>query len=121
MGHGIIAAIALGVSRVTEKDTRNGTGGEFVRGGGSDTGVTTTTKDPKIIIRGRGTKKKVVWRVVPTSTTRTEVDEEGGGGEGVGPKGRWDVTVEEKGADAVVEGAEHTLGTTILLRGIGTS
>jgi hypothetical protein len=33
----------------------------------------------------------------------------------------WDVTVKEKSADAVVEGAEHTLGTTVLLRGIGTS
>jgi hypothetical protein len=76
-----------------------------VRGGGSDTGVTTTTEDPKIIVRGRGTKKKVVWRIVPASTTRMEVDEEGGGGEGVEPKGRWDVTVKEKGADAVIEGA----------------
>jgi hypothetical protein len=50
-----------------------------------------------------------------------EVDKEGGGGEGVGPKGRWDLTVEEKGADAVIEGVEHTLGMTVLLRGIGTS
>jgi hypothetical protein len=45
MGHGIIAAIALGVSRVTKKDTRDGTGSEFVRGGGSNTGVTMTTED----------------------------------------------------------------------------
>jgi hypothetical protein len=42
MGHGIIAAIALGVIQVTKKDTRNGTGSEFVRGGGSNAGVTTT-------------------------------------------------------------------------------
>jgi hypothetical protein len=55
-------------------------GSEFVRGSGSDAGVTTTTEDPKIIVRGRGTKKEVVWRVVPVSTTQTEVDEEGGGG-----------------------------------------
>jgi hypothetical protein len=31
------------------------------------------------------------------------------------------VTVKEKGADAVVEGAEHTLGPTVLLRGVWTS
>jgi hypothetical protein len=80
MGHGIIAAIALGVSRVTKKDTQDGMGSEFVRGGGSDTGVTTITEDPKIIVRVRGTKKEVVWRVVPASTTWSEVDEEGGGG-----------------------------------------
>jgi hypothetical protein len=80
MGYRIIAAIALGVSRVAKKDTRDRTGSEFVRGGGSDTGVTMTTEDLKIIVRGRGTKKEVVWRVVPARTTRTEVDEEGGGG-----------------------------------------
>jgi hypothetical protein len=80
MGHRIIAAIALGVSRVTKKDTRDGMGSEFVRGGGNDTGVTTITEDPKIIVRRRGTKKEVVWHVVPTSMTRMEVDEEGGGG-----------------------------------------
>jgi hypothetical protein len=80
MGHGIIAAIALGVSRVTKKNTWDGAGSEFVRGGGSDAGVTTTTEDPKIIVRGRETKKEVVWRVVPASMTQTEVDEEGSGG-----------------------------------------
>ena len=45
MGHGVVAAIAFGVSRVTKEDTRDGTGGEFMRGSGSDTGVTTTTED----------------------------------------------------------------------------
>jgi hypothetical protein len=31
------------------------------------------------------------------------------------------MTVKEKSVDAVVEGAEHTLGTTVLLRGVWTS
>ena len=43
-----------------------------------------------------------------------------GGGQGVGLEGGRDVAVEEKGADAVVEGAEDTLGTVVLLRCIWT-
>ena len=80
MGHGVVAAVAFGVSRVTEEDTRDGTGGEFMGGGGGDTGITTTTEYPKTVVGWRGTVKEVMRRIVPASTARTEVDEEGGGG-----------------------------------------
>ena len=121
MGHGVVAAIAFGVSRVTKEDTQDGTGSEFVRGGGGNTGVTTTTEDPKTVVGWRRTKQEVMWRIVLASTTRTEVDKKCGGGQGVGPEGGRDVAMEEKGADAVVEGAEDMLGTAVLLRCVWTS
>ena len=52
-----MAAIAFGVSRVTKEDTWNGTWGEFVRGGGGDAGVTTTTENPKAVVGWRGAEK----------------------------------------------------------------
>ena len=46
----IIAPIALGVSRVTEKDTREGTRSKFMRRGGGNTRITKTTENTKTII-----------------------------------------------------------------------
>jgi hypothetical protein len=43
--HRIIAPVAFGVSRVTQEDTRNGTGGEFMWGGGDGARIATTTED----------------------------------------------------------------------------
>ena len=77
MGHGVVTTIALCVSRVTEEDTWDGTRGEFVRCGGGDARITTTTEYPKTVVGGRGTVKEVMRRIVPASMTRTEVDEEG--------------------------------------------
>jgi hypothetical protein len=76
----IIAAVAFGVSRVTEENTRNGTRGEFMRSGGGDTRITTTTENPKTVVGWRGTVKEVMRCIVPAGTTRTKVDKEGGGG-----------------------------------------
>jgi hypothetical protein len=70
----IIAAVAFGVSRVAEKDTRNGARGEFVRGGGGGTRIAATTKNAEDII-GRGRpEKKMVWRVVLARTTRADIN-----------------------------------------------
>jgi hypothetical protein len=43
--HRIIATVAFGVSRVTQEDTRDGTWGEFMRGGGDGTRIATTAED----------------------------------------------------------------------------
>ena len=62
-----------------------------------------------------------MWCKVPTSTTRTNVDEERGGGEGVRPKPGRDISVEEKSAHTIIEGAKDPFGATILLGGIRAS
>ena len=62
-----------------------------------------------------------MWCKVPTSTTRTNVDEERGGGEGVRSKPGRDISVEEKSAHIIIESAKDPFGATILLRGIRAS
>ena len=50
VGNRIIASIALGVSRVTEEDTRKGTRGKFMRRGGGNTRITKTTENTKTVV-----------------------------------------------------------------------
>jgi hypothetical protein len=80
LGHGIIAPIAFSVSRVTEENAWNGARSEFMRCGGDGAGVTTASENPKTIVGWRRTIKEMVRRVVPSGTTWTKVNEEGGGG-----------------------------------------
>jgi hypothetical protein len=51
-----------------------------MRCGGDGVGVTTASENPKAIVGWRRTIKKVVRRIVPSGTTWTKVNEEGGGG-----------------------------------------
>ena len=91
-----------------------------MRSGGSRVRVTAAAKDAKVIIKWRGTKKKMVGGVVPAGAAWADVSKKGGGGEGVGPKLGWHVGVEEKCAGAIVESTKNPFSTTILLGGIWT-
>ena len=75
VGDGIVAPITLGVRRVAEKDTCNGTRCKFV---GSSVGSARITKAPKntqtIIGRWR-TKEKMVGCEIPTWAAGTNVKE----------------------------------------------
>jgi hypothetical protein len=51
-----------------------------MRGGGDGARIATTFKDMKAIIGGRGAKKEMVRRIVPSGTARAKVNEKGGGG-----------------------------------------
>ena len=90
-----MAAVAFGVSGVTEENTRDGTWSKFVRSGGSYTGVTTTTEDAEAVIGGRRSKKEVMRSIVPSGTTRAKINEKGGGGESIRPELRWYVGMEQ--------------------------
>ena len=68
MGDGIIAAIALGVRWVAEKDADDGAGCELMRRSGGDARVAKAAEDAKPFIRGRCTEEKVVRCKVPAST-----------------------------------------------------
>ena len=52
---------------------------------------------------------------------RPEVEKESGGGERIGPKARWHVCMKEQSADTLIEGAENTFGTAVLLECVWTS
>ena len=85
-----------------------------MRSGGGDARITDTPKNTKVVIGGRATEEEMMWCKVPTSTTRTNVDEERGSGEGVRPKPGRDISVEEKSAHTIIESAKNPFGVTIL-------
>ena len=91
-----------------------------MRGGGRNARVAKAAEDAKAIIGWRRTEEKVVRGVVPTGTTRADIEEESGGGECIGPEPRRDVGMKKKGADTIIKGSEDALGATILLGGVGT-
>ena len=80
MGDGIVAAVALSVRWVAEKDAGDGAGCKLMRRSGSDARVAQAAEDAKPFIRGRCTEEKVVRCKVPASTAWTDVDEERSGG-----------------------------------------
>ena len=97
MRHAVIAAITLSVGRVTKKDTWNGARSEFMRGGGGGVRVAMATENMEAIV-GRGSAiTKMVWRIVPMWSTWSEVDEEGGGGEGIRPELRRHIGMKKEG------------------------
>ena len=80
MRDGIVAAVALSVGWVAEKDADDGARCELMRHSGSDARVAQAAEDAKPFIRGRCTEEKVVRSKVPASTTWADVDEERSGG-----------------------------------------
>ena len=80
MRDGIVAAVALRVGWVAEKDADDGARCELMRRSGSDARVAQAAEDAKPFIRGRCTEEKVVRCKVPASTAWTDVDEERSGG-----------------------------------------
>ena len=94
--HRIITSLAFSVSWVTEEDTRQGARGKFMRSGGYYTRITEASENAKTVVGWRRPKKKMMRGVVLTDTTRTKVNEEGGGGKGIRPKPGWHVGVKQK-------------------------
>ena len=80
MGDGIIAAVALSVRWVAEKDAGDGAGCKLMRRSGGDARIAKAAKDAKPFIRRRCTEEKMVRCKVPASTTWADVDEERSGG-----------------------------------------
>ena len=76
----IITAVSFGVSQVTEEDTRKGTRGKFVWSGGGDTRIAATPKNTETIVGWRGTEEEMMRGIVPTGTTRANVNKQSGGG-----------------------------------------
>ena len=121
MGDGIIAAVALSVRWVAEKDAGDGAGCKLMRRSSGDARVAKAAEDAKPIIRGGCTEEKMMRCKVPASTTWADVDEERSGGESVRPKARRHIGMKEKSPNAVIKSAKDALSTTVLLRGVRAS
>ena len=74
MRDGIVAAVALSVRWVAEKDACDGAGCELMRRSGSDARVAQAAENAKPFIRGGCTEEKVVRGVVPPRMTLTNVN-----------------------------------------------
>jgi hypothetical protein len=112
-GH-VKTAIALVGRWVSEEDTRSGSRGEFVRGGGSKVRIAETSEDAK---------GGVIWDCVVKYLVRYLVLYGGGGAhieevccccEGLSPVWRWHGRMEQHGADGVVGSAKHAFGLVVL-------
>ena len=118
MRDGIVAAVALSVRWVAEKDAGDGARCKLMRRSGGDARIAETAEDAKLIIRGRCSKEEVMRCKVPASTTWTDVDEERSGGESVRPKARRHIGMKEKRPNAVIKSVEDALSVTVLLRSV---
>jgi hypothetical protein len=114
------ATIAFVFGWVAEEDTSGGAGSKFMGGSGGDVGITLAAEDAKMVI-GRGTtiKRKVGGGVVE-GAGRVEVEKVCGGVKCLNPIGRRKMGLKKQGANDVVDRAQNTFGTTILLGGVGT-
>jgi hypothetical protein len=121
MGYGIIALVTFGVGRVTNEDTGDRTRSEFVRSGGRGARITKAPEDLITIVRRGGAEEELMRSIIPARTTWSDVNKDGGGGEGVRPEPRGNVGVEKQRADTIVKSANDALSTTILLGRVGTS
>ena len=74
-----------------------------MRHSGDEARMAETAKDAKAIIRWGRTKEEMVRGIVPAWATRTDVNEEGGGGVSVRPKPGRHVGVKEQRAYTVVK------------------
>ena len=72
----IVAAVALSVRWVAEKDAGDGAGCELMRRSGGDARVAKAAENAKPIIRGGRTEKKMMRCKVPASATWADVNEE---------------------------------------------
>jgi hypothetical protein len=90
-----------------------------VSGCGAEIGITLAPEHAQVIVRWWMPVEELVGCVVVAWTTRAAIECVSGGIQGLGPERRRNVGVEQHGADAVVEGAEDSLGAAILLRRVG--
>ena len=75
MGDGIIAAVALSVRWVAEKDAGDGAWCKLMRRSSGDARVAKAAEDAKLIIRGWCTEEEVMRCKVPASVTGSDVNE----------------------------------------------
>jgi hypothetical protein len=89
-------------------------------GSGRDVRITLAAEDAKMVIgRGETIERKVGGGVVE-GAGRVEVDKVCGGVKCLNPIRRRKVGLKEQGTNDVVDRAQNTFGTTILLGGVGT-
>ena len=120
IGGKIKTAVAFVFRRVTKEDTHGGAGSKFMGGSGRDVGIALTTKDTEMVVRWGATEECKVGSGVIEGAGGVEVEKVCGGVKCLNPIGRRKMGLKKQGANDVVDRAQNTFGTTILLGGVGT-
>ena len=62
--------------------------------------------------------EQLMWHIILANTTRLDVDKKRHRGKSIGPEMRWDVGVEQKNTNAIIESAKYMLRRPVLLRSV---
>ena len=117
-GGAVKVAVAFVFWRVAEEDTRSRTRRKHVLGGGRHVREAETATDAHVGVVRRRAVEELERCEVLTGTVGSSVEEESGGGEGLGPERGRHGCVGEEGAHCFVQCAEHAFGAAILRGGI---
>ena len=114
------AAISFVVGGITEEDAACGPRGEFVRGSGGGVGVTSAAENPKVLVGGCCAEKCSI-RAGGADRLRGEaVQQVCGSVETFRPVAPGKGSLDQQGANNVINGANNTLSFTILRRSVRT-
>ena len=87
-------------------------------GSGGHVGIAQTAEDAKVSVVGRLAIEKLIGNTVANSGGGALVEEVGRHGEGLSPVFGRHASMNEQGANAIVEGPKNALGFAILLGGV---
>jgi len=96
IGRKIKTLVAFVIGRITKKNTQDRPRCKFVGRGSGNVGITTTPKNPKMVIGGRMTKEGLIWCRKLKSGCGVTIEEISGGVEGLNPIGRRKMGLKKK-------------------------
>jgi hypothetical protein len=111
--------IAFVIGRVSEEDTSGGPGCQFMRCLGGEVGIAGATKHSQVLIGGGDTVESDIGVGCADRFAGKTVQYICGSVEPFYPVASRGKSLKEQGANHVINGAESTLGFTILRRSIG--
>ena len=87
VGGEVEAPVALVIGRIANENAQRRTRGEFVRSGGGEVGVAGAPESPKVMVGGESAIESEKRSAHVQGLGWETIDEEGGGGKGIGPVG----------------------------------
>jgi hypothetical protein len=119
IGGEIETPIAFVIGRVSKEDTSSGPGCQFMRCLGGEVGIAGTTKHSQVLIGGGDTLESDIGAGCADRFARKTVQQICGSVEPFYLVASRERSLKEQGANHVINGAESTLGFTVLRRSVG--
>jgi hypothetical protein len=119
IGGEIETPITFVIGRVSEEDTSSGPGCQFLRCLGGEVGIAGATKDSQVLIGGGDTVESDIGARCADHFAGKMVQQICGSVEPFYPVVSRKRSLEEQGANHVINGEDSTLGFTVLWRSVG--